>query len=554
MQTKYIITTGGVISGLGKGLATASIGKLLSSEYKKVPIKNDGYLNVDPGTMNPIEHGEVYVLDDGGEVDMDFGHYERYLNIACKKEWNLTMGKVYSRIMEAERRGEYLGKTVQMIPHVVDTIVKWWEEVAKKEKADVMLLEIGGTVGDMENEMYLEAARRLQRKLGRENVMFVHLTYVPVLYGSGEQKSKPSQQSISLLGSYGIDPDMIICRCAAPLTKSVRDKIAINADLEPHQVVTGLDTDNLFRIPLLFKEEGVGENIKARLGLNLKPETYWEGYKEYIGYMDNHGTWKDNTVRVAICGKYTGLDDSYASVKTALELAAAENKTHVEIEMIETTEIEEGKIDIATALKKFDGVIVPGGFGSRGVEGKIAVAKYCRENNIPYLGLCYGLQIALVEFARNVCGLKDAHTTEVNPKTPYPVVDILPDKKNLENLGGTLRLGSYLAELKKGSLVAKLYGQHGRARLGVGESEKLNKPEMKEATERHRHRYEVNPKFHKQLEIEGMVFSGMSPDGELVEYIEYTKNDFFVATQAHPEFKSPNPLFIGFVGACAANL
>lgn len=528
METKYLFVTGGVISGLGKGLAAASIGKLISPKHKIVPVKCDGYLNVDPGTMNPVEHGEVYVLDDGTEADMDFGHYERFMGISCKGEWNLTMGKVYSKVMEAERRGDYLGKTVQMIPHVVNAITDWWEKIAKEEKAEIMLVEVGGTVGDLENQLYLEAARRLHNKVGHENAMFVHLTYVPVLYPGGEQKSKPTQQSVRMLKERGIVPDMVIARCSKQLTKSIKSKIAMNADLAVEQVVTGLDTDNLFSIPLLFKEEGVGELVASHLGLKTRSGKSLKEYERYIRYFSPNG----KSVKVAICGKYTDLDDSYASVVTALQIAGAENEIHVEIDMLGTTQFEKDPDSLKDVLSKYDGIIVPGGWGSRGIEGKIECIKYCRENNIPYLGICYGLQLALVEFARNVCNMDGAHTTEVDPECEHPIVDILPDKKNLKNMGGTLRLGSYPAELVKGSLVHELYGHEDTV------------------YERHRHRYEVNPKYHERLLRGDMKFSGMGPDGRLVEYIELEGHKYFTATQAHPEFKTPAPLFVGFIEAC----
>lgn len=525
-MTKYIVVTGGVLSGLGKGLAAASVGKLLSSSYKIVPVKCDGYLNVDPGTMNPFEHGEVYVLDDGSEVDMDFGHYERYLGVTCKGEWNLTMGRVFEKIREAERRGDYLGKTVEMIPDVVNVIIAWWEGVAKKERADILLLEIGGTVGDMENELFLESVRRLKNKVGKENFFHVHVTYIPELFGSGEIKSKPTQHSTILLRERGLIPNMVIGRCSRQLPDEVKSKIAEECDMDPEFVNTGIDTGNLFEIPLLFKEEGIGDEIAKSLDLKVK-----NGLKGYQGFIDamNSGP---NEVKVAICGKYTDLDDSYASVVNALKIAGAEKKAKCEIEFVETTDIETGKVDVEKVLEGFDGVIVPGGFGSRGAEGKIEVIRYCRENNIPFLGLCYGLQLAVVEYARNVCAIEKANSTEIDEKTKDPVVVILPEKKGLKNMGGTLRLGAYPAVLKPRSIVRKLYGG------------------KKEVSERHRHRYEVNPEYHKILKENDLVFSGMSPDGRLVEFIELPKHPYFVGTQAHPEFKSPAPLFLGLVEAC----
>lgn len=529
METKYLVVTGGVVSGLGKGLAAASMGKLISPKHNVIAVKSDGYLNVDPGTMNPIEHGEVYVLDDGTEADMDFGHYERFIGVTAKGEWNLTMGKVYSRIMEAERRGDYGGKTVEMVPHVVDKITEWWLQIGEEEKADLVLLEIGGTVGDMENEMYYEAAKRLHTKLGHDRVMFAHVVFVPLIYQSREQKSRPAQHSIISLGQRGIHPDLIICRCEEQINDEVRRKISKVADIDSKQVVTGIDTANLFEIPVLYHDEGIGEIISKHLKLELISDKEVREYKESVKYLEPRDGHK--SVKVAICGKYTGVDDSYASVKTALDLAGAKNKVHVDIDLIETTELEDK--DLQSVLSKYDGIIVPGGFGSRGIEGKISVIKYCRENKIPYLGLCYGLQLALVEYARNVCGLEGAHTTEVDPNTKYPIVDILPDKKDVTNIGGTLRLGAYDAVLKEDTKVYKLYGN------------------KKTISERHRHRYEVNPEYHEQLQCDkNLVFSGMSPDGTLVEFIELKDHPFFIATQAHPEFKNPAPLFVGFIKAC----
>lgn len=525
-MTKYIVVTGGVLSGLGKGLAAASIGKLLSSTYRIIPIKCDGYLNVDPGTMNPFEHGEVYVLDDGTEVDMDFGHYERYLGITCKGDWNLTMGRVFEKIRDAERRGDFLGKTVEMIPDVVDMINDWWEDVARTEKADVVLLEIGGTVGDMENELFLESVRRLKNKAGEENFVHVHVTYVPVLFGSGEIKSKPTQHSTILLRERGLVPDMVIGRCSKPLPDNVKRKIAEECDIDPEFVNTGIDTENLFEIPLLFEEEGIGKKIAK--SLSLKENLHHRSYRKLVEAMNS----APDVVKVAICGKYTDLDDSYASVVNALILSAAENNSRCEIEFIETTDIEKNGSDVAELLKGFDGVIVPGGFGSRGAEGKIAVIRHCRERSIPYLGLCYGLQLAMIEYARNVCGLKGANSTEIDDKTLHPIVTILPEKENIKDMGGTLRLGAYPAVLKPGTAVSKLYGG------------------KKEVSERHRHRYEVNPDYHEILEKAGVVFCGKSPDGRLVEFIELPDHPYFVATQAHPEFKNPSPLFIGLVQAC----
>jgi CTP synthase len=521
--TKYIIVTGGVLSGLGKGIAAASIGHLLSSKLNIIPIKCDGYLNVDPGTMNPFEHGEVFVLDDGGEVDMDFGHYERFLGISCKSKWNLTMGKVFHIVREKERRGDYLGHTVQYIPHVTDIIKGHIYEIAKEESADLIIVEIGGTVGDIENELFLEAMRQMKEDVGRENIVYIHLTYVPIPYGVSEQKSKPTQQSVNLLKQRGIFPDIIIGRCSEFLSKEVKLKISNFCDVSPDAVITGLDVDDIYEIPIVFEQEGIAEILHKKLNIYSPPDL--RKWKKLIKNIRN----PKNEIAIAMCGKYTKLEDSYASIIESLNHCSAHLGCKINLEWIETTDLTEAK-----ALDGIDGVIVPGGFGSRGTEGKIEIIKRAREENIPFLGLCLGLQLAVVEYARNVCRLKDANSTECNPDTPFPVIDILPEQKNIKEKGGTMRLGAYEAIVKKGTIVSKLYKS-----LVI--------------SERHRHRYEVNPEYHKILIDKGLVFSGMSRDERLVEFIELPELKYFVATQAHPELKSrmeePSPLFYGFVQA-----
>ena len=528
---KFIVVTGGVLSGLGKGVAAATIGNLITKAgLRVIPIKCDGYLNVDPGTMNPIEHGEVFVLDDGGEVDMDFGHYERFLGVTCKFNWNLTMGKVYEAIRIKERKGDYLGKTVQLIPQVTDLIKEWFYKVAEDEKADVVMIEVGGTVGDIENELYIEACRELKREVGHENILYVHLTYVPIPSNVHEQKSKPTQQSVILLRERGIEPDIIIGRCAEYIDDKIKKKISMFCDIEEKAVITGLDVDCVYKIPIVFSEEGINYIIKEKLGIDsgVKPE--WKKLVDNLSKLDKE-------VNIAICGKYTKLEDSYASILEALKHCSANLKTKINVKMIETTDVKD-QADAKKLLQHIDGVIVPGGFGSRGVEGKIDVIRYCREKNIPFLGLCYGLQLATVEFARNVCGLKDANTTEVDDKTKNPVIDIMPEQKKIENKGGTMRLGAYPAVIKENTIVWKLYDR------------------QKEVSERHRHRFEVNPEYHEILQKHGLIFSGMSPDGRLVEFIELPKekHKYFVGTQAHPELKSklekPGPLFYGLIKAC----
>jgi CTP synthase len=523
MQRKYIVVTGGVLSGLGKGVALASIGNILSSDYNVVPIKCDGYLNVDPGTMNPIEHGEVFVLDDGGEVDMDFGHYERFLGITCKFNWNLTMGKVFEEIRKKERRGDFLGKTVQMVPHVSDFIVDHFLKVGEDSNAEIVLIEVGGTVGDLENELYLEAVRSLQQKVGKKNIVFVHLGYVPVPRCVNEQKSKPTQQSVSLLRQKGLSPNIIIARCKEMLSESVKTKIANYSNLNNEDVLTGIDVEDIYEIPLVFESQGLSQLLARKLDLQVIPKL--DKWESFVEKKKNYSS----SVTIAIAGKYTALEDSYASIMEALNHCSAYFGVGVNIKWIDTE----------TNFFNFnnvDGVIVPGGFGARGIEGKINVIKYCRENKIPFLGICYGMQMAVVEFARNVCDLLGANTKEVEEDCKEPVVKILENQKNVENLGGTLRLGAYPAKIKEDSLIHSLYGE-----LDV--------------SERHRHRYEVNPFYHQILKEKGLVLSGLSPNGELVEFIELPKekHPYFIGTQAHPELKSslfkPAVLFKGLIEA-----
>lgn len=527
-QTKFIFVTGGVLSGLGKGIAAASIGRLLKSRLKVVPMKLDGYLNVDPGTMNPIEHGEVFVLDDGGEVDMDFGHYERFLGVDCKFEQNITMGKVFDEVRKRERHGDYLGKTVQFIPHVTDMIKSKLYTVAEKEQADILLVEIGGTVGDIENELYIEAARQMRSEVGQHNILHVHLTYVPIPTGVEEQKSKPTQQSVNMLRERGIQPDIIIGRCEGLLTDKIKGKIASFGGICKEAVISGVDVKNVYCIPFCFEDEGLSAIVHKRLQLYSPPEL--EDWRELLYNLDH----LDKEITIAICGKYTALADSYASINEALMHCSAHTKAKINLKFIETTEIEQGKISVNEVLSGCAGVIVPGGFGSRGLEGKLAVIKHCRENNIPILGICLGLQLMVVEFSRNVCNLEKANSTENNLSTPYPVVDVMPEQKMIENKGATMRLGAYPAHLSEESLALKLYGK-------------------KLVSERHRHRYEVNPEFHQKLKDGGLTISGISEDGRLAEFVEISNHPYFIATQAHPELKSkltkPAPLFLGLIEA-----
>jgi len=520
MKRKYIVITGGVLSGLGKGIALASVGKLLSSKYKVIPIKCDGYLNVDPGTMNPVEHGEVFVLDDGGEVDMDFGHYERFLGVSCKIDWNLTMGKVFEEIRRKERRGDFLGKTVQMIPHVSNFIRNYIIRLADENNAEIVLIEIGGTVGDMENELYIDAMKSLARKVGKKNVLFLHVTYVPIPRGVDEQKSKPTQQSISLLRQRGIEPDIVIARCSEFLTDSVKQKISSMGNIDFEEVITAIDVSDVHKIPLVFERQGMSQLLARKLDISVIPDL-----AQFRILLENQEKAEDE-ITIAIAGKYTTLEDSYASIIEALHHCSANFSKKIKVKWIDTRK-EKFNLD------GISGVIVPGGFGAEGTEGKIKVIRACREKKIPFLGICFGLQMAVIEFARNVCGLK-AGTTEVNPECEHPVVDLMEEQRGIKNKGGTMRLGAYPAIIREGSVVHSLYGKT-------------------DISERHRHRYEVNPKYHKILQEKGLVLSGVSPDGTLVEFIEITDHPYFVATQAHPELKSslisPAPLFKGLVEA-----
>ena len=525
-QIKYLIFTGGVLSGLGKGVAAASIGKLISEGNKILPIKLDGYLNYDPGTMNPIEHGEVFVLDDGGEVDMDFGHYERFLGISCKFEWNITMGKIFHSLLEKEREGKFLGKTVQLIPHATNEIKEKIFNLVEKENPDVVLIEIGGTVGDMENDLFIEALRQLKKEVGKENVLFVHLTYVPIPKHINEPKTKPTQQSIKLLNQRGIEPDIIITRSKDSLSEKIKEKISLFCDVSKEDVINGVNVDNVYKIPLMFNEQGIVDRINKKLSTNYKVNIEkWDMLSKNINNSEN------KFLKIAICGKYTALEDSYASIIESLKHCSANFNVSIVLKWIETTNPEGIKKD----LEDIKGIIVPGGFGARGAEGKINAIKYARENNIPFLGLCYGMQLAVIEYARNVCKLTSADSTEIDKDTEIPIIDILEGHKDRLEKGKTMRLGSYKAVLKEDSKVYNLY---------------MNK----EVFERHRHHYEVNPKYHEILENNGLIISGTSEDGILAEFIELKNHKFFVATQSHPELKStlekPAPLFYGFVKAC----
>ena len=525
-MTKFIVVTGGVLSGLGKGIAVASIGHLLSYQYKVIPVKLDGYLNLNPGTINPIEHGEVFVLDDGGEVDMDFGHYERFMGVNCKSEWNLTMGKVYSEILKNEREGVYLGQTVQIIPHVSDYIKNYLYDIAKKENPDILIIEIGGTVGDIENELFLEAVRQMKEEIDNHSFMFIHLTYIPILNAVNEQKSKPTQQSVNLLREAGIQPDMIIGRCSELISDVVRKKISVFCGIKKDAVITGLDVDSVYKIPVVFYDEGLTKVINQKLNINATP--YLENWKKLIINLKD----SNKRIKVGICGKYTKLEDSYASVLEALRHCEANLRCKIDLEWIETSED-----NIIDKLKSVDGVIVPGGFGSRGVEGKIEAIKYVRENDIPFLGLCFGMQLAVVEFSRNICGLENANSSEVDPDSKYFVVDLLPEQRKIIEKSGTMRLGGQDVYIKENTKAYRLFGENIRRRF--------------------RHRYEVNPEYVELLTKNGLSFSGTTKSGNIMQLLELKDKKFFMAGQFHPELTSslnkPDEMFLEFVRSCVTD-
>jgi CTP synthase len=532
-NTKYIFVTGGVVSSLGKGLTAASIGTLLESRGLKVALqKFDPYLNVDPGTMSPFQHGEVYVLDDGAETDLDLGHYERFTNCKLTRLNNLTSGRVYLTVIEKERAGKYLGKTVQVIPHVTEEIQNRIREVARQTEADVVITEIGGTTGDIEGLPFLEAIREFGLEVGPTNVLFVHVTYVPYIRAAGELKTKPTQQSVAKLREIGITPQILVCRCDRPLAKDLRQKISLFCNVPSEAVVEEKDVDHsIYEVPLMLQREQVDELICRALRLEVPPAdmTHWQEIIRKL-IAPQHRT------RIGVVGKYIDLQDAYKSVYEAIIHGGIANDCGVEIVKVDAEDIE--KEGAEKLLAGLGGILVPGGFGERGIEGKILAARYARQQKVPYLGLCLGLQIAVIDFARDVLHLEGAHSIEFDPKTAHPVVDLQEEQKRITQMGGTMRLGLQPAQLKQGSQAARLYG----AFL---------------IHERHRHRYEVNVAYLKQFEAAGLVFSGTTPDGRLMEILELPDHPFFMACQFHPEFLSkphqPHPLFRGFIAAARLN-
>jgi CTP synthase len=527
-ETRFVFVTGGVVSALGKGIASASIGQLLVARGLSVTLqKFDPYINVDPGTMSPFQHGEVFVTEDGAETDLDLGHYERFTDVNASRSSNATAGAIYNSVIRRERRGDYLGGTVQVIPHITDEIKNRIKLVAESADVDVVITEIGGTVGDIESLPFLEALRQFHSDLGRDRCMFVHLTLVPFLGHAGELKTKPTQHSVQELRRIGIQPDLVMCRCEEPLGRDIREKIALFANLPVPSVISARDVDSIYKVPLEFHEEGVDDRLLEHFGIDA-PEPDLEEWRGLVDRIQGAAT----PVRIGLVGKYTQLSDAYLSVIEALNHAGAKHGGDVEIRWVDSERLtdEESERELATC----DGILVPGGFGVRGIEGKIQAARYAREHEVPYLGICLGMQIAVAEFARHVAGMEGANSTEFDPETPYPVIDLLPEQKEVRDMGGTMRLGADPVKLHDDTRAREIYGD----------------PVI---YERHRHRYEVNNHLRKRLEHAGMVFSGTSPDDRLVEVIELPDHPFFVASQYHPEFKSrplrPQPLFSEFVRA-----
>lgn len=532
-MTKYVFVTGGVVSGLGKGITASSIGLLLKSRgYKVFMQKFDPYINVDPGTMSPYQHGEVFVTADGSETDLDLGHYERFIDEELNYTSSVTTGKIYNTVLEKERRGEFLGATVQIVPHITNEIKNKIYEAGSTSKADIVITEIGGTIGDIESLAFIEALRQVRCEIGHENTFFVHTTLVPSIYGSGELKTKPTQHSVIELRGLGIQPDSIVCRTPIIMSEELKKKISLYCSLPQENIIEAIDVKNIYQIPINFYNQGIDEVILKHFNLRIK-KINLTNWKKLIVTVDSL---KDK-VEIALVGKYVELHDAYISVTEALKHAGYKHNTKVVINWVDSEKIEK-TINLKNIFKNSRGIIVPGGFGSRGIEGKIKAIKYARENNIPFLGLCLGLQLATIEFARNVCGIKEANSTEFDEHATEPIIDIMEEQKHIINKGGTMRLGNYNCTIKENTLVYKSY-------------------KKKNILERHRHRYEFNNKYKSILEEKGIVFSGINAESKLVEIIEYPKHPHFIACQFHPEFKSrptrPHPLFDTFVAASIKN-
>lgn len=528
MSTKYIFITGGVVSSLGKGITAASVGRLLKSRGVSVAVqKFDPYINVDPGTMSPYQHGEVFVTNDGAEADLDLGHYERFIDTDLTKASNVTAGRVYMDVISKERRGDFLGATVQVIPHITNEIKDSVYRVAREKNVDVVITEIGGTVGDIESLPFLEAIRQIGLEQPKDSVMYMHVTLVPSLSKVGELKTKPTQHSVKELRGIGIQPDVIICRSERPISRDIKEKIALFCNVSADAVIQNIDVDSIYEVPLRLQEEGLDELICSRMNISCKDSDMME-WHDLVEKAKN----RNKRVRIALVGKYVMLHDAYLSVTESLDHAGIFNDAYVDIDWINSEDLTED--NVFELLKDAEGILVPGGFGDRGIEGKIIAAGYARENGIPFLGLCLGMQCACIEIARDVLNLKDAHSSEFNNKTAHPVIDLMPDQKNLDYMGGTMRLGQYPCRVKEGTKAYEAYGES-----------MIN--------ERHRHRYEFNNSYREAFQDAGVVFSGTSPDNRLVEIIELKDHPWFVGVQFHPEFKSrptrPHPLFRDFIKA-----
>ena len=530
MAVKYVFVTGGVVSGLGKGITAASLGRLLKARgYKVTMQKIDPYINVDPGTMNPIQHGEVFVTDDGTETDLDLGHYERFIDESLDKNSNVTTGKVYWSVLQKERHGDFGGGTVQVIPHITNEIKSRFYRGKEVDEERIAIIEVGGTVGDIESQPFLEAIRQFQHDVGHENAILIHVTLIPYLKASGEMKTKPTQASVKELQGIGIQPDVIVCRSEHPLTTEIKDKIALFCNVPSSHVLQNLDVEYLYEAPLAMEKENLAQVVCESLHLPC-PEPDLSDWTHMVEALRH----PNKEVTIALVGKYIQLHDAYLSVVEALKHGGIASHANVHLKWVDSELVTEE--NVAEYLSDVDGVLVPGGFGNRGIEGMITAIRYARENKIPFLGLCLGMQLTIVEYARNVLGYHDAHSIEMNPNTMHPVIALMPDQDGIEDIGGTLRLGAYPCVLADGSKAQELYGE-------------------KEISERHRHRYEVNNDFRKALTENGMVLSGVSPDGRIVEMVELSDHPFYIATQAHPEFKSrpnrPHPLFRGLIAAAA---
>jgi CTP synthase len=528
-NTKYIFVTGGVTSSLGKGIISASLAKLLQARgYTATIQKLDPYINVDPGTLNPYEHGECYVTDDGAETDLDLGHYERFLNVPTSQANNVTTGRIYQSVIEKERKGEFLGKTVQVIPHITDEIKNRIKLLGKTGQYQFVITEIGGTVGDIESLPYIEAVRQLKWELGHDCTV-IHLTLLPYLSTSGELKTKPTQHSVKLLLEYGVQPDVLVCRAEHPINKDLRRKIALFCNVEADAVIEALDASTIYEVPVLMEEEKLDVIVLRKLGITAEGSPKMDKWKDFLSHLKN----PKREVKIGLIGKYVELKDSYKSIAEAFIHAGVLNDCKVKLDWIHSEDLTED--NIKDKLKDLKGILVAPGFGNRGIEGKINAIRYARENKIPFFGICLGMQCAVIEFARNVLGLKDAHSREMNPATSSPVIDLLEAQKNISHMGGTMRLGAYDCALEEKTLAAKIYN-------------------TSKTQERHRHRYEFNNDYTKQFENGGMVLSGKNPDAGLVEIVELPSHPFFIGVQFHPEYKStvenPHPLFVNFVKAC----